>query len=160
MEHSGNVKQYSNRFATPGGHPGLQGSRASKFKKVRLRSLQKTKSEHEHASANEQEHDTEQMRNEGLNLNYQKLKKNCSSRGPGGHQMRAWRPKLAPSWPKLAQVGPTSASNRIGSRKHRVLLASSWPGTQSDRENTMFLAPHRRKRKPPAAGGASRREGI
>ena len=54
---------YSNRFATPGGHPGLQGSRASKFQKLRLRGLQKTKSEHEHASENEQEPDRE-MRNE------------------------------------------------------------------------------------------------
>jgi len=40
------------RFATPGGHPGLQGSRASNFPHSGFEAF-KTQSEHEHASENE-----------------------------------------------------------------------------------------------------------
>ena len=118
----------SYRFATPGGHPGLQGSRASKFQKLRLRSLQKTQSEHEHASENEQEHNMERMRNEGRkHQNEQK----CSQKGPGGHQIRAWRPPgrfWAPCGSKVgARSTPNGSWGRPGGAKQIVGWAPGAP---------------------------------
>ena len=86
------------------------------------------------------------------------LQREHDFQGSGGPSWPQVGPKLAPSWPKLAHVGPSCphlglkpnpiektlrffcTRSPIGSRKHRVLLASSWPETQSDRENTVFLA--------------------
>ena len=84
---------YSNRFATPGGHPGLQGSRASKFQKLRLRSSNSLK--------------LAKMRPKST-PNDAKIDPKCppgASWAPGG----SWRllgPSWGPSWLLWASPGP------------------------------------------------------
>ena len=138
----------SDRFATPGSHPGPQGSGASNFQNVWLPSFQKTKSEHEHSSGDEQERSMELMRTEGQTII--KHQEKCSPKGPGGAQIRAWRAPgsfRAPCGLKVAARGASNRSAARGPRKRKQIHGTP-PGRSWAALGFIFQPPQGSRRLP------------
>ena len=123
----------SYRVATPGGHPGIQGSRAFNLYIFHLKAAKRRARRRARRRTRKRNGPVKQE--EKQITNQQKSKRNAPQRAPGGSKMKAWSPPgrfRAPCGPQAAaRKAPNGSWGRPGEPKQSIGWTPPPPAAQS-----------------------------